>query len=861
MNFAFSKRRILVLAVIVLLGLFLLRPGASRLKTRIANSLSRAVERPVEIGSVHLRFLPQPGFDLENLTVYEDPAFGAEPMLRAPEVTAVVRLTSLIRGRLDISRLELTEPSLNLVRRQDGRWNWESLLERTARSPLAPTAKSKLEARPGFPYVEASSGRINFKNGAEKKPYALLNADFSLWQESENVWGVRLKAEPLRTDMSLSDTGTLRMSGIWGRAGSLRQTPLQFSMEWEQAQLGQLSKLLSGSDKGWRGGVRLDATLSGSPAAMRVSVDSSIQDFHRYDIPSSEGLRLAAHCDAKYNSAEGVLHEIFCNAPVGNGAITLHGDTGMPGIHQTELALDMENVPGSAIAVLARRTKKNLPPDLASTGTVQANFSLTQGPTDSALKITGAGEITNFGLQSPARTVDLDLGTIPFMLTSEHGSAASLRKSEIAHAEIESSVEELRLEYGPFPVALGRPTPAQARGWVTRTGYGLTLRGDGEVTHTLRLATLLGLPALAANAEGTAQMNLAMNGLWSGNGLENSAGFSLPVVTGTAQLHNVRATIRGANGPIEILSAELHLLPGEAHLEKLTARAGDARWTGSVDLPRGCGTPAACVAHFNLSAEEVDWADLNQWLGSRPNRRRWYQVLTPAEPTAPAFLESVRASGKIAVAHFLIHHVSAGNVSAALDLERGKLAISNLRANVLAGTYRGDWHVSFSGGDPVCAGSGSLAGISLEQVADVMHDPWISGTADGTFQLTASGADSATFWQSADGDLQFDIRDGVFSHISLPTNDDPLRITQWQGAARLRGGKIEIEPGQLFSNASAYEVSGTASFEQELDFKIAAKSDTKSLSDTQLVYRVGGTVAEPRVTSTSGAQTQAQLKP
>ena len=191
-------------------------------------------------------------------------------MLRAPEVTAVVRLTSLVRGRLDIARLELTEPSLNLVRRQDGRWNWEALLERTERTPLAPTAKSKTEARPGFPYIEAASGRINFKAGQEKKPYALLNADFALWQESENTWGARLKAEPLRTDMNLSDTGLLRMNGTWRRAVSLRETPLQFSLEWDRAQLGQLTKLVSGNDKGWRGEVRLDAELSGAPAALQV---------------------------------------------------------------------------------------------------------------------------------------------------------------------------------------------------------------------------------------------------------------------------------------------------------------------------------------------------------------------------------------------------------------------------------------------------------------------------------------------------------------------------------------------------------------------------------------------------------------
>src|SRR5580658_682859 len=414
----FSKRRVLTAAAVILLGLFLVRPGVSRLKARIANSITRAVGRPAEIGSVHLRFLPQPGFDLENLVIYEDPAFGAEPMLRAPEVMAVVRLTSLLRARLDVSRLELTEPSLNLVRRADGRWNWEALLERTERTPLAPTAKSKSETRPGFPYIEASSGRINFKAGQEKKPYALLNADFALWQEPENTWGARLRAEPLRTDMNLSDTGLLRMNGTWRRAVSLRETPLQFSLEWDRAQLGQLTKLISGNDKGWRGEVRLDATLSGMPAAMQVAVDTSIGDFHRYDISSAEGLRLTAHCDGQYRSVDGVMHEIFCNAPVGNGMITLHGDAGMPGTHRVDLAMKLESVPMNAVARLARRAKKSLPPDLVSAGNVDGNFTVQEeGASPGGPEFQGRGEITNLRLRSAITKVELAAGSIPFVLS------------------------------------------------------------------------------------------------------------------------------------------------------------------------------------------------------------------------------------------------------------------------------------------------------------------------------------------------------------------------------------------------------------------------------------------------------------
>jgi hypothetical protein len=859
-----SRRQVVAVAAVILLSLFLVRPGAARLKARIANSISLAVARPAEIGAVHLRFLPQPGFDLDNLIIYEDPAFGAEPMLRAPEVTAVVRLTSLIRGRLDISRLELTEPSLNLVRLADGRWNWQALLERTERTPLAPTAKSKSEARPGFPYIEASSGRINFKAGQEKKPYALLNADFGLWQESENTWGARLKAEPLRTDMSLNDAGLLRMNGTWRRAGSLRETPLQFSLEWDRAQLGQLTKLVSGNDKGWRGEVRLDATLSGIPAAMRVALDGSIQDFRRYDISSSEGLRLAVHCDGRYSSVEGMVHEISCNAPVGNGTIKVHGEAGLPGMHRVDLAMKLEGVPMNAVAQLARRAKKSLPPDLVSAGNVEGNLTVKEeGASPRGPEFEGRGEITNIRLRSAITKVEFAAGSIPFVLSSVGATVHAATPGKLARPlEVDGfrAPDELHVAFGPFPVALGRPLPAQAVGWVARSGYGLVIRGDGDVSRTLRLASLLGLPAVNASVEGAAEMRLQIAGSWAGNISGSSSGFSLPQVTGTAQVHNLRASLRGVSGIIEISSADLQLSPDETRVEKVNAQVGNARWTGSVALPRGCGMPGACLVRFNLNSEEIGLSELSKWFGSQPDQRQWYQMLTPEEPKIPTFLENLRASGKVSVGHLRIHNLVADRVSASLDLERGKLKVSDLRADLLGGKHRGDWHVDFAAVPPACTGSGTLTGISLAQMANAMHDPWISGTAEGTYQLTASGTDSAAFWESANGELQFDMRNAVLPHISLASDDGPLRVTRWQGRARLRGGKIEMQNGKLESAGGTYEISGTASLDRVLDLKLARGTGVTAVRAGSLVYSIMGTVAEPRIALTSPV-TQARLKP
>jgi hypothetical protein len=849
-----SKRRTAIAAVAVLLILFLVRPGVSQLKARIASSISRAVARPVEIGAVQLRFLPRPGFDLENLVIEEDPAFGAEPILRASEVTAVVRVSSLLRGRLDVSRLELTEPSVNLVRAADGRWNLEELLEHTARTPTAPTAKSKSETRPGFPYIEATSGRINFKAGQVKKPYSLLDADFALWQESENSWGVRLRAQPLRTDMNLNDAGILRVNGTWQRAPRLHETPLQFSLEWDRVQLGQLSKLISGSDQGWRGEGRGDVTFKGTPAGLQIGADFSIDNFHRYDISISSGMRLQTHCDAQYNSAEHMAHEIFCSSPVGNGMMTLHGDAGVIGSHRINLSLNLDNIPANSAAQLALRMKKNLPPDLMVAGSVQADFVLKEDQESGhEARLQGQGEIGDLRLQSASNKVEVSPGTVPFVLNSEaHRNSRDKSPPRLAADWV--PVAGLRLQYGPFPLALGRPLPAQARGWFGKSGYGLEIRGDAEIASTLRLASLLGVPAIKANVDGIVQMDLLIAGSWTKNVSEGSSNFSAPSLTGKVQLHNLRATVHGLGGPVEISSAQMVLSPNEVSIDKLNAQAGNAHWTGTVTLPRGCGAPGACLMNFDLNTEQVALGELKEWLQPTASERRWYQLLA-SQPAAPSILPNLRASGKISAAKLLVHNVVANRVSASLNLDRGSLKISDLHADFLGGKYKGDWQFDFAGPSPAYSGNGTLTSISLSQVADAMNDDWVSGTLTGSYQFKSSSLD----WPSLDAKLQFDLRNAALPHIALNAGDSPLKIDRWDGQARLYEGKIEIARGKSVSPSGTYEVSGTASLGRNLDFKVTQGESTKAGGAT--TYSIHGTLAEPRVALVPAPQTQAQLKP
>ena len=216
-------------AILLIVLLALLVPpfvNVNRYRNRVAEAISRALGREVTVSGIELKLLPRPGLVLSNFVVADDPSYGAEPMLRADTVTAYLRLTSLWRGRLEIGTLDLDNPSLNLVRRSDGHWNLEELVERTSQVASAPTAKTRPEARPRFPYVEASSGRINFKLGPGEEGVRVYRCRLCACGWSRKTNGASgWRRVPCAPTSAFSDTGTLKLDGRFQRASSLRDTP------------------------------------------------------------------------------------------------------------------------------------------------------------------------------------------------------------------------------------------------------------------------------------------------------------------------------------------------------------------------------------------------------------------------------------------------------------------------------------------------------------------------------------------------------------------------------------------------------------------------------------------------------------
>jgi hypothetical protein len=814
----------MVLVLVLLGGLYVVRPGANRLRSRIVSSISLALGRSVEVSSVSLRFLPQPGFDLQNFVVHDDPAFGAEPVLRAQEVTALVRMSSLLRGQLEIATLSLTEPSLNLVRNPEGHWNLENLVERADKISTAPTSKPKTEKRPAFPYIEASHGRVNFKFGPEKKPYALTDADFSLWQDSENTWSMRLKAQPTRTDFNLSDTGILQVTGSWQRAAALRDTPLQFTFLWDRTQLGQLTKLAYGSDKGWRGAVRITAGLSGTPAHLAVTAEAAAEDFRRYDIQGGGAMRLAAQCTAQYSSIDNTVSDGACAAPAVDGSIRITGSIANPlGARSYDLVFAADSVPMQSLMVLARHAKLGLPDDLVATGKMSAKVRI-QGPGQGRKNSPGwqgSGETTGFRVRSGLTNTDLAPSDVSFAISSEGMVTVS-----------------------PFRISLAHAAPAVLQGHFSHDAYDFELRGEAQLQRLLQTARTAGIPALQTAAEGSAKLDLHIAGAW--------ARFAVPDITGTAHLHSIRSRMRALDAPFDIVTADLVLGPSQTQVNNLTAIMAGTLWRGSMALTRPCGTLSACPIHFDLHADQITTEQWSQLLFPKAQKEPWYRFGSSSVRSGSPGLLGLNATGKITADKLTVHDGLVNKVSAEVQVQGGKLEVKNLRADLLAGRHLGDWKADFTSQPPHYSASGVLDRVALGQFATAMDNAWITGVVTAKYRLDASGLTLGELLASATGTLQIEARNGLLRPVVLSEGDGPLQMRHLAANLALRAGKFEIQEGNLETERTRYQLSGTASLGRVLNLKLTR--------DGAPGFNITGTLTQPRVTPLAAPNAQAALR-
>jgi hypothetical protein len=817
------RRWILLAAAVLSVVAFVLPPlvNISRYQHRIADSISRSIGRQVHISSVKLRLLPLPGFEFSDFSVEEDPKFGSEPILHSDSVVADLRLLSLWRGKLEVSRIHFDDASLNLVREPNGGWNFASVLVQAAHIPNAPTGQRHAGSAPRFPYIDAENTRINFKEGNEKKSLAFLNSDLSISLAPEDAWELHFRAQPVRTDLvlDLSDTGMLHIDGTLHRAPLLAEMPMQLKVEWDGVPLGQLSKLTLGSDIGWRGGLDVEAAVEGTAELAHIRTRLKVAGLHRSEFTPARPIDVESTCRASFRRESRSLEDIACNSPVGDGALRLAGSIQEVQTQpQAQLTLAIDRVPASAVLTALQEVRSGLGSGVQAAGALNGQF---QYATQNGRPPSIAGEVAldSLSLTPPDSRKPFLVG--PVRLRCESPQAGN-----------DAGSPALLLQ--PVRLAMGAPVPVTVDGRFTPAGFDLHL---GGVTTLARLKAFGKTFGLLGGA-GTATLDLDLRGKW----LLPVPDTEHPVVASTAEgsiaIRNAELTTSYLSQPLKIASAQGILSPTQIEWTNASFTYGKLEAQGTLEYPTLCIASAPCAGHFSLVFPTLDLAALQSTLlGTSEGGELLRQILDRIDRHSVKWPD---LSGSVRIGVLSTGKLVVRDAIGALDISGNSIKIRSLNGHLANGTMHLAGLVDASGDQPEYQLDVQVTNAAPSALGSIFDEHWGGGQANFSAQITMSGFDAQDLVRTATGSLRWDwTKGGLAAEEPLPVAAQPfVHFDQWSADAAIAESTIKITHSLLARGQEAIPLSGTISFNREIDMKGGS---------TAHPFAITGTLQHPEV--------------
>lgn len=865
----YGKIAALVFALIVIAQVgvsFLVKTG--RMRVYLIAHLESSFGRPVQVGQFSMQILPIPELDAEGVTIGEDPAFGHEYFLRAEHMTASFRWLGLLRGHFEFGTMSLTRPSLILVRTAEGRWNLERWLPPARPNGAYGTGvvgpQLPAESTHHLQKIEIDDGRINFKQGDEKKLFAFTNVSGNVEQVAPGRWELRLEARPWRSGALLQSTGTLYVRGdVAGTSARLQ--PAEIQLHWDKVSLADLFRLVTGNDPGVRGAFALDGNASvgkPSPGAesgasqWRFELQARATQMHRWDLTErDDNPRLNVNLKGFWDLAAGEAQaeQINIDAPRSN----VQGTAGLKTEGPPEWHVKLGSVAVQAQDLMAwyRAFQPGVAEETAVEGLITGYATIGGWPLrweESALRSEGA-TVRIPGLSAPGRIE-------PF-----HGSVRGER----------FVVENVRLRLGGE--AVGRATdnksspsagkmkpPANSEDTIEAALTEDSSLGEGELRLNLRLKDVAPVFKLASSFghplnrgwEYTGSSSGPVSWSWNRRARETHRSGSIDLTKGQLQ-------VVGLNQPLKLEETRLNWKDGWRDAAIANTEAFGATWTGTiVEMPPD-SAGGENVWQFQLHADHLDAAELDRWFGPR-GRPNWLQRLLASflggqnsEAKASELWRRVSVAGALAADSVTIEKVKLTKARARVVLRDLHLQISDADAEWAGGSVRGEMEALFSPA-PKYGVAAEFERINLAQLPWMAKgaDRW-SGIASGNVRLTTGGVGREELLRQLAGQGELKLKTVEFAgwevEVSEQTGALHKGVSRWtsgEGKFTVKDRAVMFDGLQLEAAHSKTLLLGSIDFglECNLVFRpvVAEKRATKSSSLGRLV-QVSGPLAAPLV--------------
>ena len=697
-------------SAVAFVALSLIAPfvNAERFSASVKQALEESLGRSVTFEKVYYRILPVPGFSLEQVVIGEDPRYGLEPFSYMDGLEARLRIDKLLVGQIRFASLRLIDPSLNLVKRDDGSWNVVEFVQRMSAPRSLPLNL--------IPAIEISNGRLDFKLGIRKTTFYVTGADISIYPERSGRVVLNFAGSPARTDRAGNGFGSMRGSLNWlvNPSASSPANQLEADVTLLPSDLSELTTLIEGQDVGVHGTISSRAQIAGPLSALKVTGDLRLRDVHRWDLLPSTGddwrvpyggaIDLVAHrLDlATLPPRAGESVPLALRVEV-NDFLTKPAWT---------LLTSLNKAPVESLLPLARRMGFGVPAGVALTGAIDGavgysnntGFGGAVSIHDVVAKVAGIAPISASGAELKILPEGLHLEPATLQATgggtlmvggdydwNQQHLAAAITVNDVAIETLKSTAQAW----------FGTP-PALA---AFSGGNGEKGEKEGTATGELRYDNTLG------NAETTKSQGASAG--WSGQFQFTNAILAVP---------GVALPLKRAQGHVVFDPENFDLTHFSAEVEQHAVQ-GAYRYSASAKRQE----------RLHLELPEADFEEMAAALEPAWREPGLLARLPFTKRSIPDWMLARNLEGDLAVARFRMNKTDLGPLSAHFVWQGANLQIAGLDLRMPDGSLHGSGTVDMAARAPSARFKGAVGGYH-----------WGGGTinAEGELESSGTGADS-----------------------------------------------------------------------------------------------------------------------
>ncbi len=204
-----------------------------------------------------------------------------------------------------------------------------------------------------------------------------------------------------------------------------------------------------------------------------------------------------------------------------------------------------------------------------------------------------------------------------------------------------------------------------------------------------------------------------------------------------------------------LINATVQFRPEAIALKELHLVLDDTTFTGDLAV----ASNAAGTISVNLNGDSIN---LDRYMAPADEAGAAAEDVVPVEVPAD-LIRSLNLRGNFKIAEAVLGGMRFENAELGLKAANGKLRMHPISAQFFDGTYSGDVSVDASGKTPVLSINEKVRDVNVGALMLAMYEEEsVTGSINGTFELTGRGDDLAAIQSSLQGQMAFELLDGVW---------------------------------------------------------------------------------------------------